>query len=175
MMPKRNERIAFRVVTRATAARDIVTSCAETTHKAINVVSGFGYKVNNVSVQNPKPSHVGFMHENDFARAVYSTQAILVAIDRGVELIVATHCDQGEHAVSAFGQVRIFGEAIWHNEIGLAVLRLPNALSCRKRTVESPRIGDPRIPAQKWEPTIQILEPGGGLDGTRYADMFRAR
>src|SRR5262245_16205565 len=152
MMPKRKERIAFRIVTGTAPERDIVTSCAETEHKAINVVSSFSNKVNNIPIRNAKPLHVGSVHDDDFARAVNATQTVFVAVNRGVKLIVAADSNESENAVSAFRQIRIFGKAVRHNEISLAIFVLPNALSCGKRSVKSPGICDPRI---------EIFEDGG--------------
>jgi hypothetical protein len=53
VVPKRKQRIALRVVSRAGPSWDVITRCAETKHKAINIVSGFGNKVDNVSSKMP--------------------------------------------------------------------------------------------------------------------------
>jgi hypothetical protein len=50
LVPERKQRIAFRVVTGAASARNVVASCAETSHKAFNTISGCANKVNRLAI-----------------------------------------------------------------------------------------------------------------------------
>ena len=94
VVPKRQQRIAFRIVTRTVPTRDVITSCAETYNETLDAVSGFANKVDNLPVENAKSSHIGFMHKENFARTGDSAQTVLVTVDCGVELVVAANRDQ---------------------------------------------------------------------------------
>jgi hypothetical protein len=71
-MPKRKQRVAFRIIACTTAGRDVVFSCPEPTHKTFDTVAGFADKVHDLAVGDAKPSHIVVMHEHDFPRTVDS-------------------------------------------------------------------------------------------------------
>ena len=110
VVPERKQRIAFRIVTGATSRWNVVLGRAETANHPINAITRIAHEVNDVSVSDAALLHVSLMHKNHFPRSINAAQPVLVPIDRCIELIVASHRDQSQHAVAALRQIRILGK-----------------------------------------------------------------
>src|SRR4029078_2780885 len=83
---------------------------------------------------------VGIVHQHYKPRSVDAAQAVLIAVDRCVERVVAADGDQCENVLAPLRKVGILGKTRRCDERRLTGFRLPLTLACRVRTVKYRRL-----------------------------------
>ena len=91
MMPERQQRIAFGVVTRAASGRHVIWHGAETADGALYAVPRLADQIDRLAFGDFESHHVIFVHKDDITCAVDASQPIFVTVDGRVELVVAAH------------------------------------------------------------------------------------
>ena len=108
-MPQRDQRIGLRIVSRGAAGRYIVRHDFE-----LPRVAAFGTEITGqidpITGAETEPADVVFVHENDMTAAGDAAVAIGLAIDGGVELVVAA---DGHHQ-----QLIAFEIPVWNRVDG---------------------------------------------------------
>ena len=145
MVPQRHQHIAFGVIAGAAAFRDVIGDHGEPAEPAIDTVIGGGDEGNPIALLQSQAVDVVAMHQHDHAGTVDAAEAVVVAIDRRVELIVAAQGDQAQHIAAARHCVGISIKLLRRDEIGFAGLGLPFAVPRTERPVKSARLPHPLV------------------------------
>lgn len=87
-MRQREERIAFRVIGRATASRNVVRHDDHPADAARVVCVDSSRDSHNISSGKPQSDNIVLIHEDDFPRPPYAPKTIAIAVDCCVELVV---------------------------------------------------------------------------------------
>src|SRR5579872_4674161 len=80
VMPKRDERIAFRIVGRETSGRNVVGTHDETVDLTSDAVVNRCRKAHNLSLLEGKPSDILLVHEQHHAGAGHAPEAVAIGI-----------------------------------------------------------------------------------------------
>ena len=89
-----------------------------------------------------KAGNIGLVHEKDLPRAADATEAVVVTVHCGIELIVAAGRDQLHDIGTFLGVFRhgIGDEIVGDQEVRLACLGFPHAVARGQRTNEAARL-----------------------------------
>lgn len=123
---------------------------AKALNLAPDVVSGNRLDIHDFAAAETKPTDVLLVHEHNHARALHAAKPVFIAVDRGVELVVAAHGCQPLHAVAfaALGQ-RIAAGVLGNEEVSLPRRRFPFAM---------PRVGGEAFRISKTELILAMEE-----------------
>ena len=86
------ENIQFRHVASGAPARNLVADGAIPVNGPRRAVCGKTGDVDEVELIEPALLHIVFVHEQDCSQSLESPVAIVVRVDRGVELVVRANC-----------------------------------------------------------------------------------
>ena len=82
------------IVTGDAPARDVVGDDLKLAQRAFDAVVGFGRERDGIARLEPFTFHIRRVHEHDVAAALNAAEAIVLVVDRRVELPIGTHRHQ---------------------------------------------------------------------------------
>src|SRR5215831_11728795 len=138
-----NQSVGLGIIGGAGAARHLVRHHPEAAGDAYAVVRRDRRKVDQVVGGQLAPVHFLAGEEQDAALAVYTAITVVEGVDRCVELVVTSDRGQPQHVRIIL--VRILLESGKDEEVRLARWRVPDALACGGRQVESAPLSNARI------------------------------
>src|SRR5919106_411965 len=123
------------------AGRDLEADGAVAVHGALRPVSRVARDVDQVELLEVALLHVAFVHEHDRAQPLEAAVAVVVRVDRGVELVVRPDRRQQEPALARVDVVR----ERCRRELGPPGRGGEDALPCRLRDPEAVRVASAAV------------------------------
>lgn len=129
------KRVCLRVIRGAAAFRHVVAGGPEARHLPGNAIMPFGCKAQRFAFFYVHPQHVVTVHQNHHARAFDAAKPVVIAIDGGVERIVAPQRHHAEDRPQVALNIGVLAQAVWRDKVGSFGFGLPNSTPASLRGI----------------------------------------